>query len=643
MAYVAMDADAVQSLIDSLAEYRDNCEGYRSYVANINSRQGWPVPLLYVPETIVNNLAKLDELKQELKGRLEAAKAANDSGQTFSTPEGWVQYYIPDGKEDTLANAKEFNHVDEVNQAKADAVNLRDNPAGFHIDDVCKNAEAYKGSPIYANVFCQTYGAGRMLDSVAEWESSESMLAKMIPLFAEMWSTCSTSPTHGYSLADDINKSIRWHLEKRVPALDAIMSHEEAVYGTDFLLSLAEKVEDIKGYPADPSKEDTEEGLKHGKRMLAHTRNPLAAVLHGMGTNPEAANQYLAPPDPESLTMDGSQDRDDVWEPSQKAKKRMEMLRNRSWGRLGMEGFTAAVAAASSQRLTPLPGDDRDERAAWATGNGVSIIAGMDEQGSEKAWRNIGTLVGNCGQELVWLAEERGFGSPYSGVSYLTDLKVEGGGPGDIKRSLAELFYNSCSSAAAAPQVVKGVIAHTATVAANKVGARVGGSNARLSAITDEYAHASNVLALMQMIDNDVAEQAFNHGQAATQGLSLVPGVGPASTLVNLGMTFMGPAENHTYTEGASRPQNALRAAFMTNVIAAGLVPPPTLSPFYPPGRSVVTVYDQNSLMSFNSWADSEDRPRGVRDAMKGIGISNGDLGFGNAKAFKAANGGDSW
>lgn len=605
MAYVAMDADAVQKLIDGLSDFGDDCEHYRSGAIACNDRQGWHAPLLYMPQTLTNDLVGLDGLKQELKGRLEAAKAANDSGQTWQTSDGWLQYYVPDEAEDTLINVKKYNHVDEVNQARADATRLKNDLGSGTVDEVRKSAGAYKDSYIYANAFCRTYGVGSMMDDVSECGSDESLLSEVVPLFGGMWSKCSGGPNAVYVLADDINVAIREDLGTRVPAMDALLSEAGIVYDVNFLVSLAEKVEDIRDHPGDTVPRGEGNNIRFEDQNIflkGRTGDPLAAVLHGMANNPEAANLYLAPPDPESLVMDGSSGLDDKWEPSQKAKERMEMLRSRGWGKYAMEGLAGAFAAASSQRVKPAPGNDNDERAAWATGNGLSILAAQGFPSSQEAAGSIGVLLGNCSQEMINMANKLGT-TPKEGAAFrLAPLYGNGVDESTVRSSLAQLMCDASTSKEAAYAMGAGATNYSM----NKVEALAdspGGASAE--AIKDTYSQQHSLYRLMSIVDKEAASAAYNGTQATLGAASSLPMVGWAGTLAGSAQTALVTPSD--LTTAAALP--SLRDAATLSALRAGLVQPP--DPADPASAWLVKGTDGKLYLSLE---DVPDDPKTAKD-----------------------------
>ncbi|SPT52778.1 Uncharacterised protein [Actinomyces bovis] len=653
MAYVALDPDAVQKLIDGLNDYRDNAERERKSVVSCRDRQGWSVTLLYMPVTVVNALSVLDSRIDELKRRLAAAKAANEGGITTKTPEGWIQYYIPDGENDTADNATKYNQVDKVNKARRDAADLKNGSSSRSADQVYQDMATHEGDPVYATAFCKAYGVDSMLEAPADGGLDAASRQKMLWRFSRVWKDASDSAA--YSLSSDIDQAVRAGSSGgRTTVMDAILTAtdpatgEHIVFGTDFLVGLADKVEDIPAVSESPSDPYIGEGNQIRRRpglLAGYTKDPLAAVLHAMGYNPQAANDYLAPPDPEGLAMDGAENRDDHWTPSHRALERMEMLRTRSWGRNAMTGLTAVFAAASSERATPAPGNDKDERASWATANGLNIIAAQDFPKTPEAARNTGTLLGNCAQEVLEVVHKENL-TPCDkdDPSNLVPLDANGGDQEKIKHSLAKLLYNSSSSSNAAPMVTQGVTAYAAAKGSTHATSNPGHE---LAEISYYYDRAADVLTLMEAIDkNDsAAQQRYNGALAATQALSAVPVAGVGFTLINAGLTLSGPPTSRTglYDNGPSGPAESLRAAYMNNMIAAGMVDPPNDASFYDDTKGKISISDDKTLQDFNSWMNSSGVSKDISNTLRKVGSSPCGSTYDTAEEFMKSNGGEDW
>ncbi len=121
MTYVYMDADGVQTLIDNLKTYSSQSEISRSHITAENWRQSYAAELGYFSGNVTSHKGSLDEQISEIQTRLDAAKAANESGLTSTGEDGKIAYYVPDGQEDTTQVVTDANGVDTARQAWADA------------------------------------------------------------------------------------------------------------------------------------------------------------------------------------------------------------------------------------------------------------------------------------------------------------------------------------------------------------------------------------------------------------------------------------------------------------------------------------------------------------------------------------------
>ncbi|WP_235984931.1 ATPase, T2SS/T4P/T4SS family [Actinomyces trachealis] len=164
----------------------------------------------------------------------------------------------------------------------------------------------------------------------------------------------------------------------------------------------------------------------------------------------------------------------------------------------------------------------------------------------------------------------------------------------------AELLYNSSCSKDAAPMVIQGVTAYAAFQAYSHAARNPGDD---LAEIGKWYDRAADVLTLMEKIDTDntAAEQRHNGALAATQALSVVPVVGAGFALTNAGLTAVGPPTNHNalYDSGHSGSAESLRAAYMNNVIAAGLVAPPEGASFYDETNGTISIRNDGCTQGF--------------------------------------------
>lgn len=196
----------------------------------------------------------------------------------------------------------------------------------------------------------------------------------------------------------------------RISAVNGLLETPGTVYGTTFLVDLAEKFEDNEY-----NGEETWHAARYPENKGSYagsSMDPLYGVTMAMGNNPEAALAYLVP--------DGEIGADGHWTPGDKSSERWKRLAERTWDpNVGYDGFTAALGGASALRVRDT--GTTDERAAWITGQGFSHLASQDVEYSSKSKQNISIMLANSLHEMEITAE----GVPEGGTT-------EGGPQGAI-------------------------------------------------------------------------------------------------------------------------------------------------------------------------------------------------------------------
>jgi hypothetical protein len=629
---------------------------------------------------LVGLVSILSTAASELQVRYNEVVYLNSQGVSSYNADGTLSYYLPDPPEgqdpsvywatmDTAANVTQYNSK-SVDNGKNSAEKLKkaldsgdEAAASKELAEINKHRDV----PAYSAMFCQTMGVADMMDAPLKLQrlqaySSEKLELKngILDTFGHMMAAASTlydEDSNKPSVSASGSKT-PWNLRTeiynavveqpgRATVLDAFMTSNGTVYDTDFLVHLAADMEKIPSWP--PEYTVPPAGHLHDQNnswvysdtyLLDHTTDPLAAVLHGMGNNPEAANEYLASADSDDPMLGGN-DSDDLWAPSAAARNRMQMLASRNWTTKSLEGLSAAFAAASVERV-PAPGNDKDDRATWATANGITILAKQNIPDGEVK-RNVGVMLGNSGAEVIRIAEHANI-VPTDNEDYKTvPITIAGGNEKEIRDALAHLIYDVSDSSEADFEIIKGTTAFTAA-RASAVAVADGSS---IDALKSVYDSESNVLGMLRTLNQSATDKAYNGALAATGALSVLPVVGPLFTIGNSGLTLAGAPKVKT---GGHADATTLRGAAYTNAFNQGLIknpPDPSTTSWYSVdsnGGSHITLENDKQIAEFNDWViggagDSWD----VVSRLNEIGVNPAAQPWGSEEAFKEEYNGKDW
>ena len=353
MAYVSLDPDALQTLIDGLKGYATTAITNRDDAVNVNTYEDSPTSLTDFSDIVGLHCASLEDEAADLQNRLDAARAANESGLTTTGADGrTIAYVIPEGMEDTAENATASNNVDTVNQAREDAASLSDYAKGGcdpdDWDALLARVQAGQDDPAYANALLANIDPGRLLDLPVDIhdrmkirdpkDQTDSFLRPdaardLTSALGHVLATASyTWPDD--QAADYANKLADATEEKgkseRLKALNGMLMASQDVdvdedgtaesvgldYSDSMLTTLAQRMENYSPQKWDnTSPRDWLDRLGdfHDDSHLLlpkelHSDNPIAGVVHAMTGNPQAAQNWLVArpdgqgaPDPTSL------------------------------------------------------------------------------------------------------------------------------------------------------------------------------------------------------------------------------------------------------------------------------------------------------------------------------------------------------
>ena len=338
MAYVSLDPDALQTLIDGLKGYATTAITNRDDAVNVNTYEDSPTSLTDFSDIVGLHCASLEDEAADLQNRLDAARAANESGLTSTGADGrTISYVIPEGMEDTAENATASNNVDTVNQAREDAASLSDYAKGGcdpdDWDALLARVQAGQDDPAYANALLANIDPGCLLDLPADihgkmtardakdqtdWSLRPDAARDLTNALGHVLATASyTWPDD--QAADYANKLADATEEKgkseRHRALNGMLMASQDVdvdedgtaesvgldYSDSMLTTLAQRMENYS-----PQKWDNTSprdwwhrlGDFHDDSHLLlpkelYSDNPIAGVVHAMTGNPQAAQNWL--------------------------------------------------------------------------------------------------------------------------------------------------------------------------------------------------------------------------------------------------------------------------------------------------------------------------------------------------------------
>ena len=349
MAYVSLDPDALQTLIDGLKGYATTAITNRDDAVNVNTYEDSPTSLTDFSDIVGLHCASLEDEAADLQNRLDAARAANESGLTTTGANGSISYIVWDGREAGAENAAASNNVDTDSQAREDAASLSDYAKGGCAPDdwdaLLARVQAGQDDPAYANALLADIDPERLLDLPADiqnkmtardakdqtdWSLRPDAARDLTSALGHNLATASyTWPDN--QAADYTNKLVDATEEKgkseRLKALNGMLMASrsgngdrtaESVgldYSDSMLATLAQRMENYS-----PQKWDNTSPRDWLNRLSnppndspflpenLYSDNPLAGVVHAMTGNPQAAQSWLVArpdgqgaPDPASL------------------------------------------------------------------------------------------------------------------------------------------------------------------------------------------------------------------------------------------------------------------------------------------------------------------------------------------------------
>ena len=328
MTYVYLDADGLQTLINNLSTYATTTLTNKESVSNTNTNNSSPTDLTTFNNTLGTKQGELEEKYKDLQTRLDAAKAANESGLTSTGADGKIAYYVPDGQEDTTQVVTDANGVEAARQAWADADTVvkysEDGCSAEQWDALLSRMQSYQDDPAYATALLSKIGKGRLLDLPTD------MADRFDHMNQHTGTVRSDRPDAGTDLADALghvlaSASTTWSADKaneygnglideaekkgkdrRIGALNSMLlaSQETDIdgdgameqvgldYNDDMLVTMAQRLE--KFDPQDVGFFDKENwDLSRTDLPVVGPNRPLDGIVHAMTGNTSAADTWL--------------------------------------------------------------------------------------------------------------------------------------------------------------------------------------------------------------------------------------------------------------------------------------------------------------------------------------------------------------
>lgn len=328
MTYVYLDADGLQTLINNLSTYATTTLTNKESVSNTNTNNSSPTDLTTFNNTLGTKQGELEEKYKDLQTRLDAAKAANESGLTSTGADGTIAYYVPDGQEDTTQVVTDANGVEAARQAWADADTVvkysEDGCSAEQWDALLSRMQSYQDDPAYATALLSKIGKGRLLDLPTD------MADRFDHMNQHTGTVRSDRPDAGTDLADALghvlaSASTTWSADKaneygnglideaekkgkdrRIGALnrmllasqetdidgDGAMEQVGLDYNDDMLVTMAQRLE--KFDPQDVGFFDKENwDLSRTDLPVVGPNRPLDGIVHAMTGNTSAADTWL--------------------------------------------------------------------------------------------------------------------------------------------------------------------------------------------------------------------------------------------------------------------------------------------------------------------------------------------------------------
>ena len=612
MTFVRIDPVLLQSLIDDLNAFSDDALNEHTTIKTTNANNDDPASLTGYLSSMETYRLNVEDIASDLQTRLDEAVAMSSQGITSMTDEGgtlYYSYYIPDDVQDTAENVALYNSK-SVDAARQEAAALQEayssgtSSDGRTPDEILAQVEKHQDIPTYGAAFVATVGTEGLLTMTLDAASmDDGSMDAAITTLGHVYAAATQSEDVGEMLAQNACTVIdeAGEVPGMMTALNMLLTAPTAVYGTEFLVSLADQLED-----RDP------EGIlpnnyvwNNGK---TYTSDYLEGVLGAMENNPDAALRYFVPE---------KEDAGEPWAPSAEANERWQLLTGRSWDNGGIEGFTAGLAGLASKRSVSTEGS-ADDRATWGIAQGLVFLA--SDQAPRlygEAKGNVGAILGACGQELTQMASGTPADITSSSKPYTEPSITTGGGDKDtIATAMATVLDDVAGDDTAANAIAQGMIVYAGSVIDAAI-PTVTEDQEKLQLIENQYNAAGQVIGLVDALAQVHAEdsdQSFNRVSAGvTAATGVVGAVDPRLAIPTalLSGTFA-VADTWYSPESTAVGVADLTGAAYASAIKHGLVSnlPAEKTAWYNPyaskDESIVNLESREAAEQFTSWTNDQ-------------------------------------
>lgn len=513
-------------------------------------------------------------LAEELRTRRQEAIDMNSSGITPADANGTVSYYLPDppagtvdteeywNNTDTAANVKTYNSQSVANAKAesaelAEALSTRDGKSskGRTYDEILAETAKHQDVPTYAAAYVSSVGVDKYLDMVeglgsrnTHYSSPKDQVpanmatggfdreaaAKDVGVLGHIFAAASQD---GVTIYDGKGNALDMAAESeaaveekghtgRMSALNGLLETPDTVYGTDFLVDLAGRLED-NSYDASVTSGRAKVDVKYGGAYEGSSMDPLYGVTMAMGNNPDAALTYLTP--------------DGEGTPGEKSADRWKLLTERTWDpEKGLNGFTAALGAASSYRgvtdpNAPVP--NADARATWVAGKTIPYFVNnvKEENLTDEMKQNLGLVIGNSPDEFAALANSGTFNGQDNHCG-LTGTVAD--------NQFSTLLYRIMDNKNAAGTVAAGI----AQRYHNEIESTVPGADNPTDELKEQYQSAARAMGYLDEIanlrandDKAAQDKAKENASTALSVFSTFLGAGVSAATGGTGLAVAGP------------------------------------------------------------------------------------------------------